>query len=111
MKRVAGLFVVFLLAGSTAGQAERICEVEDRSDNMKDGETVTISGQIENSYGRDADGDYTYTIVDSCGEAAVGWSQPIDCRGRLTITGQYKLYVSLELFGQIAVWATRVRCH
>lgn len=104
------LAMPLLLAFTAFAEAEPICDLDDRWDDIRDGERLTIRGQIVKSYGQDSDGNYTYDIVDSCGEAAIGSAQPIECSGQITIAGEFDELVSYEFFGQIAIWVTQAIC-
>ena len=110
MLRTIFFGMALLLAGTALAHAERICDIEKRWAGLKDGQRLTIRGRITKSYGRDKDGNYSYDIKDSCGEAFVGRDRPIKCSGRVTISGEYDDDVSLDLFGQIAIWVTRASC-
>jgi hypothetical protein len=111
MLRIVTCCIVLLLA-STAARAERICDLEDRfldADTLSDGDTVTISGRIVETYDRDKDGTYAYDIEDSCGVAFVSSKRPIACSGTVTVTGEFDEEASDEELA-ISIWATRFSC-
>jgi hypothetical protein len=108
--RIFLLAAPLLLAFTAFAEAEPICDLDDRWENIRDGERLTIRGRIVKSYGQDSDGNYTYDIADSCSEAAIGSAQPIECSGQITIAGEFDEFVSYEFFGQIAIWVTQAIC-
>lgn len=99
-----------MIALSSPGNAEPICDIDDRWDELVDGERLTIRGRIDESYERGGEGIYSYDIVDSCGEAFVEGYEPLECDGEITIAGEYNENATFELFGQLAIWVTQAIC-
>lgn len=105
------IFGAVILIGLTASaHSEPICDIDDRMAELDDGERLIIRGRIDESYGIDSNGAYTYNIVDSCGEADVGSYEPIECAGEITIAGEFDINASIDLWGQIAIWVNEAIC-
>jgi len=111
MPRTLFCGTLLLLAGMASAQAEHICDIERRWEGLINGERLTISGRIVKDYGPLRDGNFAYDIADSCGEAAIEWDQPIDCRGTVTITGEYDESMPIDLLGQVFIWVTQASCN
>jgi len=112
MLRTVFFGALLLLTGTGFAHAERICDMENRieKNGLNNGAPLTIRGRIIKSYKPNKYGMYGYVIGDSCGEAYVGSPRPINCRGNVTVTGGFELEMYADLFGQIAVRASRASC-